>query len=266
MNVLPITREGGLLAKLRSMFGSDAQIQEGDVRVEKALASNDVAHRFNLNGDGQTRRPLEVFIGLNDLVIPYALKVALNKVDTTLPGNNGNSQDITYPDPFVFNDPATATAVSAALSSNALAGHPGSSRDTFGIKSPIYTDAGAAHAIYSGTMSLKANTIEILNTEQLRRFKIIPQTQASATTLPQTEENMFVPILQPAIFSGRDTNIMEFQPASGSDLQLIGGATGTQNILVFHYKVLVVRNGAQPTTWSEVSQILEKYTQNRVIL
>lgn len=239
MNVLPITREGGLLAKLRSMFGGDAQIQEGDVRVEKALASNDVAQRFNLNGDGQTRRPLEVFIGLNDLVIPYALKVALNKVDTTLPGNNGNAQDITYPDPFVFNDPATATAVSEANSLN---------------------------AIYSGTMSLKANTIEILNTEQLRRFKIIPQTQASATTLPQTEENMFVPILQPAIFSGRDTNIMEFQPASGSDLQLIGGATGTANILVFHYKVLVVRNGAQPTTWSEVSQILEKYTQNRVIL
>jgi len=27
-----------------------------------------------------------------------------------------------------------------------------------------------------------------------------------------------------------------------------------------------VRNGAQPTTWTEVSQILEKYTQNRVIL
>jgi hypothetical protein len=239
MNVLPITREGGLLAKLRSMFGADAQIQEGDVRVEKVLASNDVAQRFNLNGDGQSRRPLEVFIGLNDLVIPYALKVALNKVDTTLPGNNGNSQDVTYPDPFIFNDPATATAVSEASSLN---------------------------AIYSGTMSLKANTIEILNTEQLRRFKIIPQTQASATTLPQTEEGMFVPILQPAIFSGRDTNIMEFQPASGSDLQLIGGATGTKNVLVFHYKVLVVRNGAQPTTWTEVSQILEKYTQNRVIL
>ena len=27
MNVLPITREGGLLAKLRSMFGADAQAE-----------------------------------------------------------------------------------------------------------------------------------------------------------------------------------------------------------------------------------------------
>ncbi len=239
MNVLPITREGALLAKLRTMFGSDAQIQEGDVRVEKVLASNDVAQRFNLNGDGQSRRPLEVFIGLNDLVVPYALKVALNKVDTSLPGNNGNSQDVTYPDPFIFNDPATATAVS---------------------------EAAALNAIYSGAISLKANTYEILNSEQLRRFKIVPQTQASATTLPETTEEMFVPIIQPAIFSGRDTNILEFTPAPGADLQLIGGATDTQNILVFHYKVLVVRNGAQPATWTEVQDILDQYTQNRVLL
>ena len=115
-------------------------------------------------------------------------------------------------------------------------------------------------------MSIKANTIEILNTEQLRRFKIIPQTQGAATTLPETSEKMFVPIIQPAIFSGGDTNILEFTPAPGSDQQLIGGVAGTQNVLVFHYKVLVVRNGAQPATWTEVSDILEQYTQNRVIL
>lgn len=239
MNVLPITREGGLLAKLRGMFGAEAQIQEGDVRVEKILLANDVAERFNLNGDGQARRPLEVFIGLNDLVIPYALKIAVNKVDTTLPGNNGNSQDITYPDLFVFDQAATATALS---------------------------ESDCLNAIWSGSMSIKANTIEILNTEQLRRFKIVPFTQGTATTLPQSSEKMFVPIIQPAIFSGRDTNILEFTPAPGSDLQQIGGAAGTQNILVFHYKVLVVRNGAQPATWNEVSEIIEQYTQNRVIL
>lgn len=240
MNVLPITREGGLLAKLRGMFGPEAQIQEGDVRVEKVLAANDVAERFNLNGDGVARRPLEVFIGLNDLVIPYALKVCLNKVQSTMPGNNGNSQDITYPDLSVFNLASTATALS---------------------------ESDALNAIWAGTISIKANTIEILNTEQLRRFKIIPQTQGSATTLPQTEENMFVPIIQPAIFSGRDTNILEFSPAAGADMQQIAGDTEKDlNILVFHYKVLVVRNGAQPATWTQVSEILEKYTQNRVIL
>ena len=111
-NVLPITREGGLLAKLRYMFGNDAQIQEGDVRVEKVLAANSVSQRFNLNGEGSSKRDLEVFIGLNDLVIPYQLKVFVNKVlDTTKPGNNGNTDDLTYPDLSVFTDAATATAV-----------------------------------------------------------------------------------------------------------------------------------------------------------
>ena len=239
MNVLPITREGGLLAKLRAMFGPEAQIQEGDVRLEKLLAANDVAERFNMNGDGQARRPLEVFIGLNDLVVPYALKVAINKVDTTLPGNNGNSEDITYPDVGIFAAAATGTAVS---------------------------ESDALNAIWSGNISIKANTIEILNTEQLRRFKIVPQTQSSATTLPMTDESSFVPIIQPAIFSGRDTNVLEFNPAPGADLQQIGGPAGEDNILVFHYKVLVVRNGAQPATWTQVSEILDKYTQNRVIL
>jgi len=239
MTVLPITREGGLLAKLRAMFGNEAQIQEGDVRLEKVLQANDVAERFNMNGDGQARRPLEVFIGLNDLVVPDALKVAVNK-QLLIAGNNGNAQDITYPDLGVFNVAATATAVS---------------------------ESDALNAIWSGNISIKANTIEILNTEQLRRFKIIPQTQSTATTLPMTDEESFVPIIQPAIFSGRDTNILEFQPAPGADLQQIAGDPATElNILVFHYKVLVVRNGAQPATWTQVSEILEKYTQNRVIL
>ena len=119
MTVLPITREGGLLAKLRGMFGPEAQIQEGDIRLEKQLAANDVAERFNMNGDGAARRPLEVFIGLNDLVIPYALKVAINK-QTLVAGNNGNCEDITYPDLFTFNLAATAVAVSESDALNAI--------------------------------------------------------------------------------------------------------------------------------------------------
>lgn len=239
-NVLPITREGGLLAKLRYMFGNDAQIQEGDVRVEKVLAANSVSQRFNLNGEGSSKRDLEVFIGLNDLVIPYQLKVFVNKVlDTTKPGNNGNTDDLTYPDLSVFTDAATATAVS---------------------------EADALKAIWAGAISMKANTIEVLNTLQLRRYYIVNQTQGTATTQPQLMENGFQTITQPAIFSGRDTNIMEFNPAAGADLQLIGGAAGTRNILGFHFKVLVVRNGAQPATWTQVEEVLQKFTTNRVIL
>jgi hypothetical protein len=239
MNVLPITREGALLAKLRHMFGNEAQIQEGTVRVEKVLTAADVSERFNLNGENGNKRPLENFIGLNDLVIPYKMKVCVNKVIDSAVGNNGNSDDLTYPDKAIF---------------------PGAAGVGF------VSEADALKAIWAGEISMKANTIEVLNTLQLRRFYVSQQTQDSATTQPQLSEENYTELTQPAIFSGRDTNIMEFQPATGASVTAIGGTAPEQNILVFAMKVLVVRNGAQPATWTQVSEVLDKYTTNRVIL
>jgi len=239
MTVLPITREGALLAKLRNMFGNEAQIQEGTVRVEKVLTSSDVSERFNLNGENGNKRPLELFIGLNDLVIPYKLKVCVNKVADVAVGNNGNSDDLTYPDLSVFTGASGVGFVS---------------------------EADALKAIWSGSISMKANTIEVLNVMQLRRFYIVNQTQGTATTQPQLSEDGYVEITQPAIFSGRDTNVMEFQPAPGADLTSIGGTAPEQNVLAFAFKVLVVRNGAQPATWTQVQEVLDQYTTNRVIL
>jgi hypothetical protein len=241
MNVLPITREGGILAKLRHLFGNEAQLQEGDVRVIKELKANDVSQRFNLNGEGGTKLPGEVFIGLNDLVVPYALKVFVNKIlDTTSPGNIGNTDDLTYPDLSIFTGAAVA-----------------------GVS---VSEADALKALWSGDISMKANTIEVLNKMVLKRFYISNQTQGSATTQPQILENGFQPIIQPAIFSGRDTNVLEFNPLAGADLQAIGGIAGTSNFFGLHFKVIVVRNGAQPATWTQVSQMLDSKTANRVLV
>lgn len=242
VNVLPVTVEGEILAKLRHRFGHKAQIQEGDIRLETVLNSASVKKRFNMNGDGQSTRPLESFIGRNDLVVTYALKVAINKVDTTGNATNGNSIDYTYPDLGVFTDPAVA---------------------------PNVSEASALESVFGGNMTIKANTTEILNQMQLRRFRIAPETQLSATTQASLMEDGFVPFVQPYIFSGRDTNILEFEPAVGADTALIGGATGTQNVLVFHFKSFVVRNGAQPLTVEEadrVAQVMKNYTSSGALL
>lgn len=232
--VLPVTREEGILAKLQGIFGKEAQIQEGDIRVEHVLATNDVQHRFNLNGDGVNKRPLEVFIGRNDLVVMYKMKVALNKVNNTGVGGStaatsGNSPDYTYSDKNVFNVAATATNVS---------------------------EAQALNAIYAGNITMKSNTVEVLNQMQLRRFYIVPETQFSATTSAQLNEDGYVDFVQPYILSGRDTNIMEFEPAAGADTEQIGGEDGTSNILVFAYKVFVIRNGAQALTTTEAAELV----------
>lgn len=246
VNVLPVTVEGEILAKLRHRFGAKAQIQESDIRLETVLTSGNVKKRFNMNGDGVGTRPLEVFIGRNDLVVTYALKVALNQVVTTSNGTNGNAVDYTYPDLTVFN----GAGVFPALPENEC-----------------------LEAVYGGNITIKANTTEILNQMQLRRFRIVPDTQFAATTQASMRDEGFVPFVQPYIFSGRDTNILEFEPAVGADTTNIGGQTGgeqpTQNILVFHFKSFVVRNGAQPLTVEEadrVAQVMKNYTSSGALL
>ena len=240
--IIPTTRESAIMSILRDIYGPLAQIQEGQVRLEKVLKANDVAQRFNLNGDGSTKRPLESFIGLNDLVIPYAMKIAVNKVKDVAVGNNGNSDDLTYTDITVFPTAATGTAVS---------------------------EADALKAIWAGNFSIKANTVEIQNTYQNRRFYISPQTQASATTTQELNSEGFQPLWQTSIFSGQDTNILDFSPAPGADLQQIGGTAPSQNILVIHFLTFTARNGAQAATWTqlgEVSKKIEKYTKGGQLL
>jgi hypothetical protein len=193
--VLPVTREEGILAKLQGIFGTEAQIQEGDIRVEHVLETNDVSHRFNLNGDGVNKRPSEVFIGRNDLVVMYKMKVAVNKVNKTGTGGSekatsGNSPDYTYPDKTVFSVVATATNVS---------------------------ESQALNSVWAGKMNMKANTVEVLNQMQLRRFYIVPETQESANTMSQLNEDGYVDFVQPYILSGNDTNLLEFEPAAGAD-------------------------------------------------
>lgn len=230
INVIPTTREGALLAKLRAMFKADAQLQEGEIRVEKVLTAANVAQRFNLNGQDTARRPLEVFIGQNDLIIPYAMKVAINKVLDVAVGNNGNCDDLTYPDKSVFTTAATATAVS---------------------------EADALKAIWAGNYTLKSNTTEIQNFYQLRKNYQSNQTQGSATTQPQLSDLGFVPLWQTAILSGQNTNILEFTPAPGADLQQIGGTAPSQNILVLHMLCFVVRNGAQTASWTQLAELFK---------
>jgi len=245
INVLPVNVEGEILAKLRNMFGPKAQIQESDIRLEHVLTSTNVSRKFDMNGNQQNNRALEKFIGNNDLVIAYALKVAVDKVDntgTTTLATNGNGPDFTYPDLFVFDVAALLTAVS---------------------------EADALESIWAGNITMKSNTFEVLEQMILRRFRIVPETQASADTQAQLNDKGFVPFLQPYIFSGRDGNKMDFEPAAGADTTAIGGATDTQNILVFHFKCFTVRNGAQPLTVEEArlyAAALKKYTSNGALL
>lgn len=222
--VIPTSTPGAILSKLRMAFGQDAKIQESYIRVEKVLTAQDVAEKFNLVGGSGVRRPLEQYVGKNDIEVVYAMGVFLNKIaDTGKNGNNGNCVDYSYPDLGVFSAAAVA-----------------------GV-----TEAAALEAIYSGHISLKSDTYEALNKLSLKRFRVAPETQLAATTqasLGGHTANGFVPLIMPSMLSGQAALELEFSPAQGADVEVIGGASGTQNILAFEFKSFVIRNAAQSLT------------------
>lgn len=237
--ILPITRESAIITTMRGFIGKNAQLQETTLRFEHVLTPNTVSKKFNFTGDGQNKRPNEIFLGLNDVIVVYALRIGIQKIkDTSLDGNSGNSPVYTYPDKFVFSDPAAGTSVS---------------------------EADALMAIWNGQMSLKTNSIELQNIMELSQFYRANQTQESATTQAQLNDCGFVDINMPPIISGRDTTILDFVPAQGADLALIGGAAETQNILVVQYKAIVARNAAQGPSWTELLTIMDKEYPNRVL-
>lgn len=228
--VVPFSREGAIIAKARGMFGKDAQLQLGDLRYEKVLTSTSVANKFSFTGDGSTnKRQTEIYLSQTDLAIIYKMRVSLQKRNTTFNGNSANCPDYTYPDKTVF--AATAAA-------------------------PNVSESDALMAIYNGNVSIKAGTIEVLNNLQLSRFYRSNQTQVSASTLAQLNDCGFVDIEIPMIISGQDTTILDFTPAQGADLAAIGGGANEENILAFHFQVVIVRNGAQPTTWTQLQRML----------
>lgn len=239
--ILPITRVQGYITKMRQIFGSNAQLQQSTLRFEHVLTPNNVAKKFNFTGNNQNNRPNEIFLGQNDAAVLYAQRIGVQKVDnsTATAASSGNSPVYTYPDKFIFDDPAAGVNVS---------------------------EADALMAIWNGTTSLKTNTIELQNVQELSRFYRANQTQASATTQSQLNMLGFVDIDMPPIISGRDTTILDFVPAVGADLALIGGATGTTNILVIQYEIIVARNAAQPATWNELVKIMDDLAPGRLLV
>lgn len=238
--IIPTTVEGALLSRLRELFGWNAQIQESYIRVEKDLTAQSVAQDFLLTGTTGSAGPMENFISKNDLQVIYAMKVGVNKRTTALNGNNGNSVDYTYPDLGVFSAAAAP---------------------------PLQSEAACLESIWSGTIGLKSDTFEALNKQSLKKWRVVPRTQVTASTQASfgKEDSGFIGLHQPTIFSGQSTITLSFLQAPGSDVAQIAGAAGTQNSLFFHFLSFVVRNGAQSINAANFDQAtLEMLTKGRV--
>ena len=246
-NILPIDAESSVLAKLRKIYGPAANIQQGYIRLEKVLTQSSTSENFTL-GEGRSngnKRPLENFLSQSDNFVPVYMRIGLQKEFFTENGNNGNEPLYSYPDLQVFSGAAA---------------------------SPALSEAQALEGIYSGNLSLKSNTYEVVNKMSLERFRRVPITQTGSdanvtsaiATLQASSGDIFegfvkLPIVP--IFEGKKRNEFNFSYAQGADATNIGytDVESDRNILVFTLWGFLVRNASEPASVSEL-------TRNGVIL
>lgn len=246
-NILPIDAESSVLAKLRKIYGPAANIQQGYIRLEKILTQSSTSENFTL-GEGRSngnKRPLENFLSQSDNFVPVYMRVGLQKEFYTELGNNGNEAVYSYPDLQVFSGAGVAPALS---------------------------EAQALEGIYSGNLSLKSNTYEVVNKMSLERFRRVPKTQTGSansvlTGVKQLQASSgeifegFVKLPIVPIFEGKKRNEFNFTYAQGADATNIGytDVEADRNILVFTLWGFLVRNASEPASVSEL-------TRNGVIL
>ena len=251
--ILPIDVESSTIAKLRAIYGKGANIQQGYIRLEKILTPSSTSETFTL-GEGRSngvRRPLENFLSQSDNFVPVYFRLGIQKQwfskegtpDVLLNGNNGNQPVYSYPDLNVFNRVGTA---------------------------PNLSEAQALEGIYSGNISMKSNTYEVVNKMSLTRNRRSPNTQfaldnvAFATTQASSgdifEGYVKLPIVP--IFEGKKRNEVIFTYAQGADATEIGDGKNTygdneyntQNILVLDFWGFLVRNASEPASYSELTR------------
>jgi len=261
--ILPIDVESSTIAKLRAIYGKSANIQQGYIRLEKVLSQSSTSETFTL-GEGRsngTKRPLENFLSQSDNFVPVYFRCGIQKqwvsTGTVSPdvklGNNGNQPVYTYPDLSVFN----------RLSANPNA----------------LSEAQALEGVWSGNISMKSNTYEVVNKMSLTRNRRSPQTQARvdysgdpckgnaqhASSGEIFEGYVKLPIVP--IFEGKKRNEIIFSFAQGADATEIGSGaneyctddeTGlvvnSENILVLDFWGFLVRNASEPASYSELTR------------
>jgi len=232
-----LNQEKAVLQKLRQKFGAKANIQPTQIRLEKQVASGDVNNTFTLSSENNlSKRPTERFLGTNDVLAITHISLAVYK-ELELTGTAqraGNSVLYYYPDKTVFGTlPATAANVA---------------------------EFSALEAIYNGTISIKSNTYEVVNSMDCLRFRSAAITQDSATT--QASSGSFhgeqrTAFVAPVLFGGNKRNEIDLKIARGADtVQIAGDPIIGKNVYVLLLDGYVVRNAAEALTLSEASDAL----------
>lgn len=233
-NVITLKHDPATLAKLRAIYGGTANIQPGQIRLEKVLNNNDSQFRRTLGTDNNAGglRPTEITLSQNDNFVCTHFAIGLQKVPVLTASNQrgGNAQILHYPDKNLFTQVATVANVS---------------------------EADALESIYQGVLGMKSDTYEVINEQDTLRYRVVPETQyqpvgATLPTDPSYRDEQYIPFWAPIIFEGKKTNLVTIDFAEQADRLQLGGdiVTGT-NVMVVLLSGFTIRNASEAVTQFE---------------
>jgi len=216
--------------------GALPNVQPTQLRFEKVVAAGDVNNTFTLSAEAaMTRRATESYLSTNDIFVCTDMSIGIYK-ELNLTGTArraGNSQIYYYPDKTKFPVAATAANVS---------------------------EVDALECIYNGSISVKSNTYEVINSQDTLRYRVGAITQDAAATQPSSgtfHGEQRVPFHAPILFAGNKRNEITLKSASGADTVQIGGdAAVGSNVYVILMYGFVVRNAAESLTLSQAADAL----------
>lgn len=226
--VIPRTPNAAVLKKLTKMY-PNANIQPSQLRLEKVLSDNDGQFRRTLGKDSNAGnlRPTEMLLGQNDSFVCTHMSIGLQTVPilTASAQRGGNSPIYYYPDKNVFTEVATLANVS---------------------------EADALESIYQGFLSMKSDSSEVIDIQDTLRYRVVPRTQFTATTVPSYEGKERVEFDSPVIFQGKKSNEIVINFAPSADRAQLGGKTDERtNVLVVLFYGFKIRNASEPVTVEE---------------
>lgn len=215
--VITTSKKAQIARKLRELYGNEALIQEGALRVEQPLNGNKNAYTFELErGTGQAET--EIKLTTQDVFAPVCWGLKLAKVP------DGAERGTAYLYDYVD------------LATFAGAG-----------------EAAALQAIYNGVISAKSNSNEVFEFLSSLQFQKVPQTQ-SAAGLTQAEtpngESAPTTLYTNPIFQGsaRCKVTLDIPGATPAI-----NPAGSQNYVILFLEGFYVRGADQAVTQAQAS-------------
>lgn len=228
---------------LREIYGKDANIQEGYLRLQQDLTSGQPS--FDLSVVADSRVPssrISEYLTTNDNFYVCGMSIAVFKKQTLLGtfDRSGNAPLFYYPDKTAFPyDPTPATNVA---------------------------EYEALEAIWNGKYKIMSDTSELIYEAPLSRFRAAPVIQDTAATQPssgQFHQDFIQQVYNPFIFEGKKQTNITVTFAPNADLTYIAGdpTVGTNHFVLFAYGWRI-RNMSEALTIKEAQAIAQGRISN----